>query len=123
MEERQPTDAAVTLLPLECLDDLHHVGGQVLLGDLHTGGDPGGSGGVLQIGDGLLVSFGRFPAGADLVGHRIHRNHAGAFLGRAGPEEFAHTLSGFGSRQNCRRRAVVQNGVQPTDVSGFGRIE
>ena len=51
VEERQPRAAAVALLAVERLDDLHDVGGQVEVGDLHAGRDARRTGRVLQVGD------------------------------------------------------------------------
>ena len=123
MEERQPADAAVALFALECLDHLHHVGGQVQVGDLHAGRDSGGSGGVLQIGNALVVGLHRFPRRTHFIRNRIHRDDPGPFVGRPGPEELAYTLRGLGGGQDRRRCAVVQNRVQAADVTGLGRVE
>ena len=123
MEERQPADAAVALFALECLDHLHHVGGQVQVGDLHTGRNSGGPGGVLQIGNALVVGLHRFPRRTHLIRNRINRDDPGPFVRRPGPEELAHALGSLGGGQDRRRRAVVQHRVQAADVTGFGRVE
>ena len=65
----------------------------------------------------------RLPRGADLVGHRVDGDDAGTLLGRPAAEELAHALGGLGGRQDGRRLAVVEHGVQAADVAGFRRVE
>ncbi len=124
MEERQPRAAAVALLAVERLDDLDDVGGQVEVGDLHTRGDAGRPGRVLQVGDGVLGDvLDRHPGGADLVGHRVDGDDARTLLGRPAAEELADALGRLGGGQDGRRLAVVEHGVQAADVAGFRRVE
>ena len=91
--------------------------------DLHTGRDTRRTRGVLQVGDRVLLHGDRLPGGADLVGHRVDRDDTGAFLGRPGAEELAHALGGLGGGEDGRRVAVVDDGVQPADVTGLARVE
>ena len=124
MEERQPGHSPVGFFALEGLDHLHHIGGQIDVGDLNTGRDTGGSGGVLQVGDGVFEDgIDVFPGGAHLFRHRVDGDDAWAFLGRPRAEELAHTLGGLGGGQNRRGLAVVEHGMQPPDMAGLGRIE
>ena len=123
VEERQPGDAPVALVTLEGLDHLHHVGGQVQVGDLHAGGDAGRTRRVLQVGDGLAVDLDGLPGRADVVRHRVDGDDTRALLGRPAAEELAHTFGGVGSRQNRRRVAVVEDGVQTADVARLVRVE
>ena len=124
VEERQPGHTPVAFLALQRLDHLHDVGREVQMGDLHAGGNPGGAGGVLQVGDGVLVDgVDVLPGRAHLVGDGVDGDDPGALLGRAGAEELANTLGGSGGGQDRRRGAVVEHRVQATDVTRFGRIE
>ena len=123
MEERQPGQATVALLAVECLDDLHDVGGQIQVGDLHTGGDSCRPRGVLQVRDGVGFDVDRLPGGADLGGYRVDRDDAGTLVGRPGAEELAHPFGGLGRGEDRRGLAVVQHGVKSADVARFGRIE
>ncbi len=116
-------DAAVALLAVERLDDLHDVGGQVQVGDLHAGRDAGRPGRVLQVGDGVGVDVDLLPGGADLVGHRVDGDDARTLLGGPAAEELAHALGGLGGGQDGRRLAVVEHRVQAADVAGLGRVE
>ena len=113
----------VALFAFERLDHLHDVGGQVEVGDLHARRDAGGAGGVLQVGDAVVVDLDRLPRGADLVGHGVDGDHARTLVGRPAAEELAHTLGGVGGRQDRRRVAVVEHRVQPADVTGLVRVE
>ena len=123
MEERQPAHPAVAFLAIECLDDLDHVGDQVEAGDLDTRRDARRTRGVLQVGDGLSGDVDVFPGGADLVGHGVDRDDAGALLGGAAAEELPHPLGGVSGGQNRGRLAVIEHRVQPADVPGLGRVE
>ena len=64
-----------------------------------------------------------FPGGADVVGHGVDRDDAGALLGGAAAEELPHPLGGVGGGQDRGRLAVVEHRVQAADVPGLGRVE
>ena len=123
MEERQPHAAAVAFGALQGNQHLQHIGGQVQMGDLHARRGAGGAGGVLQVGDGVLVGLGLLPGGGDLGGHRVDGDDAGPLLGRAGADELAHTFGGVGGGQDRRGGAVVEHGVQTADVTRLGGVE
>ena len=93
------------------------------MGDLHTAGNPGRPGRVLQVGDGLLDRVGHLPGCTDLVGNRVDGDDTGTLLGRTAAEELAHALGGFGRGQDRRRLAVVEHRVQTADVTRLGRVE
>ena len=65
----------------------------------------------------------RLPGGADLVGHGVDGDDARPLLGGPAAEELADALGGVGGGQDGRRVAVVEDGVQPADVAGLGRVE
>ena len=67
----------------ERLDHLDDVGGQVLVGDLDAAGDPGGTRGVLQVGDGVLEDDGVVvPRRADLIRNGVDGDDARPGVGR-----------------------------------------
>lgn len=70
-----------------------------------------------------MLHLDRLPGGADFVGHRVDRDDAGTLLGGAGAEELAHPFGGVGGGQDGRRMAVVEYGVQPSDMARLVGVE
>ena len=67
--------------------------------------------------------FHRLPGGADLDGHRVDGDDAGALLGGPAAEELSYALGGIRGGQDRRRLAVVEHGVQAADVARLGGVE
>ncbi len=102
---------------------LQHVGQHAAVGDLHTGGHPGRTRGVLQVRHVVATHRRARPRLGERVRHPVHRDDARTLRRRDVFEEAPHTGSGGAGSEHHGGRAVAQHSVQAVGVAGLLRIE